>query len=139
MSTLHCRFPCLNFYSVYLTAFDHQVESNIDIAASIERDHIARIADSEKLDTLLWEASQSEQRLLQLLSLHQRNQQTEMAEIKDLLHLCCRQIEVLPRGKPDRAFYEATFRKMNSMSGGKIPKAPGWIVSPLEITLGEGK
>jgi hypothetical protein len=114
------------------------MESTIDLAAVMEHDRRAREQDTSTLDKILLESSRNESRLSELLSLQQSHHE-ELAELKDLLYLCVRQIKVVPRGKPERLFYEATAKKMNSLSGGIIiPEAPNWIVSHLEVDFGEG-
>lgn len=115
------------------------VESALDISAHIEIDRRARYEDTLKLDALLVSAASSERRLTDLISVGTKGTRAELGEIKDLLHLACRQIQACAPGRPERKFYEATFRKMNALSGGRVPRAPGWVVSPLEIDRDEGK
>jgi hypothetical protein len=97
-----------------------------------------------KLDDILADTARSELNLLKILELQHLSEQqlrshnAHFKEVKDLLHLCVRQIDELPRGIPERIFYEAAYRKMDSLSGGDILPAPNWTISPLEVTMGGG-
>ena len=115
-----------------------QAEASMDVAARLVADSQARADDTAKLDMLLVESSASERRLTELVEVGNRGTREELAKIKDLLHLCARQLQACPPGGADRMFYAAMWKKMNTLSGGKIPRAPHWIVSQLEIDRDEG-